>query len=100
MDDILPPLLSVEACKNRLLRPWERGPEKFRKLDSETIQNRAAREEDALEKAGYIGAEFEDFREVIRVHFEGRDWNTPQSDDTESEAWETCSSDTGSCASE
>jgi hypothetical protein len=100
VDDILPPLLSVEACKNRLLRSWERDPEKLGKLNSETIQNRAAREEDALEKAGYIGAEFEDFREVIRVHFKGRDWNPPQSDDTKSEVCETYSSDTGSCASE
>lgn len=85
--EILPPLLPVEACRNRLMNEPERGTEEFRELDRSTIENRSAREKEALEKAGYVGSEFEDFREVIRVHFSGKDWNSPESNDTDSERW-------------
>lgn len=88
LDEILPPLLPVEACKTRLMEFWDLHPEKFRQVDRLAIENRAAREAEALKKAGYGGPEFEDFREVIRVHFSGRAWDPLPSDDTDTEVFE------------
>jgi hypothetical protein len=100
LNDILPPLLSIEACKTRLMQYRDPNGEKYRELDRLTIEHRLAREQEALTKAGYVGPEFEDFRQVIRVHFSGRTWNAPVSDSASSEDWETCSSDTDTYASE
>lgn len=86
LDMILPPLLPFEACKNRLLG-WS-GAKKFRHVDRSATENRAAREEAALKNAGYGGPEFQDFREVIRVHFSGRAWDPLPSDDADTEVFE------------
>jgi hypothetical protein len=64
VDQILPPVLLIETCKEHGGKP-------------KVVQRRARREQKALEAAGYVGPEFEDFSEVIRVHFSGRDWNPP-----------------------
>lgn len=95
VDEILPPLLPIEACKCRLKPYHERDTQEFRQLDRSTIENRALHEREALATAGYVGAEFEDFGEVIRVHFDRIDWNPTLSD-----SWEDCSSDASSYASE
>ncbi|KAH8913042.1 hypothetical protein BR93DRAFT_127042 [Coniochaeta sp. PMI_546] len=104
LNEILPPLLPVAACKNRLLGPWHRSSEdsqeEYRKRNQETIENRAAQEQEALKCAGYIGPEYEDFRQVIRVHLSGRDWDPSVFDDADSEEWEMCSSGTDTNASE
>ena len=78
VDEILPALLPVEACKQGLVMAWD--PEysdagHMAELNRTIAENRARREEEALEKAGYVGPEFEDFRDIIRVHLYGRDWN-------------------------
>ncbi|KAB5576263.1 hypothetical protein GE09DRAFT_619905 [Coniochaeta sp. 2T2.1] len=75
VDDILPPLLPMEACKNRFVVPWRRNTQEFRDRDRTTMENRAAREADALHRAGYVEPDLQDFRDVIRMHFSGRDWN-------------------------
>ncbi|OIW32736.1 hypothetical protein CONLIGDRAFT_277018 [Coniochaeta ligniaria NRRL 30616] len=99
LDEILPPLLPIEACNTRLTGHQDPNSEEARELDRATAENRSAREEEALKRAGYVGPDFQDFRHVIRVHFSGRDWS-PAHEDSGNEAWETCSSDTDSCASE
>jgi hypothetical protein len=72
VDEILPPLTSSRRCKYNVHKV---GRKEFHEHNLWAIKKRTRLEKRALERAGYVGPEFEDFREVIRVHFEGRDWN-------------------------
>jgi hypothetical protein len=93
VDEILPPLLRIEACRSRLLRWQDFSPGRFRQLDAEVCKRRADREQNSLRAAGYGGPEFGNFQDVIREHFANADWTCNEGYNRKESEGETFSDD-------